>query len=309
MEIVHAMDLLEKIAKVKELQAAGYKFERQYDIVEVYRDKWVYLRSKKEDNVRSIDSIVYEWSKKEHLRIQTEKANSGNGDIVKYFQLHGVMSDKPKKLETGLYSASIMYDGRGTTHSIWNSEIDMMSISVNRNDKNNRINRYGFTFETSISISKRTDTLIDANIVDGVPVMRQCHGWYDKHHLKAVKHYEQSSWAKDMEDALTVFLKEVDKQYSDVEIGVSKSGVMYQVGKNYVTDINILIQEEYGWHRYEVAVEQMEITNGKYRNMSLTLSALPVCISVISKAELMTRLEAEFRKKVIEAKANFTFKY
>jgi len=268
-------DLLEKIyatdAKINKkkafaLQQTGYKFEDEWTIKDICHDKWAYVVNEKgEDNMRRVESIIFEHEEKLEKLKELERAKLGNSHIEQYFKLYGVMNYKGDKdtYNSHKFFSQVLYDCEPTPNDFigWNADVHTMYVSVSEGNGNGHYKKPGFVNLFNISIRKEVDDLIEAGITkSGVPTMRQCHGRYKNCHKIWKTKYTIEEWRKDLSDALDIFIKEVSKLYDKKKpILIDKYGYMFQEGKKYLTrifyDNNACLQ-----------LQQMEIfAPGKYR--------------------------------------------
>ncbi len=318
---------MDKIKKIKELIAQDFRVNGDR-IVEIYREKFVYLEdSKGEGSVRSIDYPIDVWEEQEAERIEMLKAESGNSDIENFFRVNGVLHqyDDNKYKSTYPFGTTIIYGGKPNPGSTWNSEIYIMSCSTQRHQTNNWINKDGFTIKTQFTISKRTDSLIEASSKNGVPTFRQCHGWHKIGDY--AKHHSYDQWSKDVDKAYKIFMKFFDKIFTDSPVQVSKKGVMFQKdatdtkddhygGKGkpnkFVTTIVQDLSDSGGWMQFSVVINQMEIVDkvkNKYRNMDHGLQVVPEFTGKKTKDEVRTEAELMFKDVLHRSGALAPFKY
>ena len=271
-----------------------------FTIIETYRDTFVYM-VRDSDNYKDmtrIEYVIYNWKEQEKKRIEKENAESGNANIIKYFQKYGVIH-QPHKTGHNSYYSNIIYDCKATPDYNWNSKIFMKSVRVNKQEHNNYYNRFGFVNEFSIEFSEKNDPSIDATIdKNGIPRIRHSHNWYDNIHNELETHYTNKKWSTDLNKAIELHIKQVDELIDENEeiIYSTRSKIFYQKSKNYVC---LIIGSN---------LHQMEIiSDGKYRNLSIEISKFPKFNSTITKKEILDGIRDSIKEEITNKKFDEKF--
>lgn len=206
---VKNMPIADKHNKILQIKDTGFKYQGK-EIIEIVKDKWVFLQKGSETDIQNIDFVVCDWLEKEEKRIEREEAKSGNSVVDKYFKKHGVMSKKEKPKDGSLYNQIVYFDGKSTPNDFigWNADLLMYRLRVYKSSESSYSDR-----PTSIQISADMDTedLMEAKMKGDEPNLRHCHDWHTNPHKKSENHYKYENWLQDIEQAKKIFIDEVKK--------------------------------------------------------------------------------------------------
>lgn len=212
---VKNMPIADKHNKILEIKNTGFKYQGK-EIIEIVKDKWVFLQKGSETDIQNIDFVVCDWLEKEEKRIEREEAKNGNSVIDKYFKKYGVMSKKEKPKDGSLYNQTVYFDGKSTPNDFigWNADLFMYRLGVY-----NSSNSYG-SYPSCVKFyaDKKIEDLMEAKIKNDEPNLRHCHDWYTNPHKKSENHYKYENWIQDIETAKTIFIDEVKKLIGEHKI-------------------------------------------------------------------------------------------
>lgn len=304
---------------INDLIKKGYVYCRGNKLIEVVKDNWCFVKdsSGREDMIR-IEYIVDEWKEKEEKKKEIAEAKKGSPVVIQYFKKHGVFYqgwEKPTHTR-GLYSSSIIYDGRWVGGS-WNTEVDTMSVYVTGYyDINNSGRRAGQVFNASLSISKNTNDLIDGKMIDGEPDLRYCHGEKGfKLHKKYKTHTKFETWKNDIDHSFKLFIDIVKSKIKDEPIQFDeKTGMMYQssMGK-YIFQLTCENHpDRHGWSSIPALNFYChEFFDKKYRDIEIEWKTVPKFSveNTKTKEEVIANITTKFYKMVEENGVLAPFKY
>lgn len=290
---------------IKNGATINYYRDKPYNIIEIYRDKFVLIKNEDNEEVVEIDTVLDCWNEEEKKRIEIEEAKNGTSAIEKYFELYGPLSKRehfdqneekyPSEYASKGFSNHLMYKVKATPDSMfnWNSEIYFLYLSVRHTkNTNNYFKKAGVVSEVSIDLTQSHEWCIDCNIVNGKPKLRHSHGWYDKMEKEWTPKYE--NWNDDVEYGFELFWQYCTEEmlkYFDVEKPILKQrNYLYQEESKFIFDMGTL------------RLNGCEILqNNKFRNSGLGTSALPKSFKDVTN---FYEIKNDFRKQFDELVKN-----
>lgn len=201
----------DKQKRILDIQKKGFKYHGK-EIVEIIKDKWVFLKDNSDTDIENIDYVILEWARAEELRIEKEQAESGNTVIDKYFKKYGVLSKKEKPKDGALYNQQVYFNGEATPGDTWNTDLHMYRLGVFKSYESPHSNAASYI---EFYADMKVQDLMDAKMKDDEPTIRHCHNWYTNPHTKAVNHYKHENWLEDIEAAKSLFIMHVNLLLKD----------------------------------------------------------------------------------------------
>lgn len=306
---------------INDLIKKGYVYHRDNKLIEVVKDNWCFVKDSngREDMIR-IEYIVNEFKEKEEKKKEIRDAQKGIPVVKQYFEKHGVFYSpwvKPQYTHT-LYNSHIIYDGRWKK-DMWNTEVDTLGVHVTEyTDINRSRRRAGQVFNTGLTISKNTNTLIDGKIIDGEPNLRYCHKdkGYQLHKDKTLKsHCKFETWKNDIDHSFKLFIDIVKSKIKDEPIQYDeKTGMMYQssMGK-YIFQLTCENKNsQHGWDSIPALNFYChEFFDKKYRDIEIEWKTVPKFSveNTKTKEEVIANITTKFYKMIEENGVLAPFKY
>lgn len=288
------------VPSINSLIESGYKPDG-YTMIEPYRN-WVYCKNGKREHMMHVDSVINYWREDEEKRIAIEKSKTGNTDIDSYFKKYGVLFKCDNNKSFNSTHSTIIYDGKATPGSIWNSEIFKCHASLRIGyNENNYYKKPEYVKRISFEIKHDSESSIDAKVVNGIPKIHHSHSWYDNAHNEYTNHYSHDDWNKLIDDNKTMWIDAVLNCFDAGDINCNGTKTYFSQGnKPYVL-----------WNAGCMEVIQYEISShGKIRSGSdYAFSSIPKMVKTITKDELREMLTRQADEYTQKSKAYKTFKY
>lgn len=215
-EGIKKIPLAQKQERILEIQKKGFKYKGK-EIVEIIKDKWVFLQKDSETDIQDIDFVIWDWAEKEEKQIEKEEANAGNSVAERYFRKHGVMSKKENPKDNTLHNQIVYFDGKPVTNNWigWNMELFMYRLGVYKSVDRHYSNSASYVkFYADVKI----EDCMEAKMKGDEPTIRHSHDWYTNPHKNTTNHYKHENWLEDIETAKSAFIKEVSDFIKDYEV-------------------------------------------------------------------------------------------